>query len=508
MASPCDEHHPRFQADFEASYRRVLSVYEELGYPRALVQMWAMPERDASLLARACARLAPLRVLEVGTYVGVSTMILALFTPPGARIHTVDPGLPLGVEHTAMECDGLGADLAVTTTALARRAAQRLGLAHKIVFHTGGFSRTATFAGPDTAAGEPVGPMVCREHGPFDFALIDGLHYADAVQSDLSLAQGSMTPRGVMALHDLIGRWGSQVRAGASLFLERFTNWRLEHPDYADLYWSLGFFRQEPDPVLPGYPSPRTGLLGPGLLRHLAEALAALYPGASLAVAGGPPGMPALLRAAGLTDLTVLGPGPHAPDRADTAPISPNELDAGGRRFDLILCLGELERLSPGEDLAALAALTRASDRIVFAVSPPGERGGSVPGQRPAAWWTARFRELGFVVRDPLRPLLEPFAFASGPKDKRAETSDCANLLVAEKPASPLTPEHWFDLCQEKERRIESLVLQQVGLANMYWDQVWRREAYEGYLRAAESEIAGLKRRLADLGAPGAGAKE
>ena len=484
---------------FGAVYERILAVYEDLGYPRTLVGRWAMPERDAGLLAAACRKLAPRRVLEVGTYVGVSTMVLALCTPDGTRIHTVDPGLPLRVENEAMECDGCGADLGVTTTELARRAAGRLGVADKIVFHTGGFSQPLTFAGPGLRLGDPVGPAVCREAGPFDFALVDGLHFGDAVESDLRCLQGAMTATGVMALHDLIGCWGSQVREAAARFLEAFPDWRLEHPDYADLYWSLGFLRRTPEAVLEAQMPLRPGLLRPGLLRHFAEALARLFPGAGLAVAGAPPELFPWLATAGFADLVILEDEPDA-NLPDGLPVLPwAALATSGRRFDVVLCLGALERRPPGDEARLLDALAGAGDTLVFAATPVGERGGDAPNQRPIAWWAARLLERGYVLHDSLRPLLEPWTFPAGARDKRVESSALATLLVARKARLPLTEKDWATVYLENQRRLESLTLQQIALAHFYWNQEWRREAYEGYLRDAQRENARLRERLARL---------
>ncbi len=112
-------------------------------------------------------------------------------------------------------------------------------------------------------------------------------------------------------------------------------------------------------------------------------------------------------------------------------------LAASGRRFDVVLCLGVLERRPPGDEARLLDALTGAGDTLVFAATPVGERGGDAPNQRPAAWWAARLLERGYVLRDSLRPLLEPWTFPTGARDKRVESSALATLLVPERRGFP-----------------------------------------------------------------------
>ena len=308
-----------------------------------------------------------------------------------------------------------------------------------------------------------------------------------------------VTEDGRMALHDLIGCWGSQVREAAARFLEAFPYWRLEHPDYADLYWSLGFLRRTREAVLESRTPPRPGLVRPGLLRHFAEALARLFPGAGLAVAGAPPELFPWLAAVGFADTVILEDEPNA-NRPDDLPVLPwAALAASGRRFDVVLCLGTLERRPPGDEARLLDALTGAGDTLVFAATPVGERGGDAPNQRPIAWWAARLLERGYVLHDSLRPLLEPWTFPTGARDKRVESSALATLLVARKARLPLTDKDWAAVYLEHQRRLESLTLQQIALAHFYWNQEWRREAYEGYLRDAQRENARLRERLARL---------
>jgi len=206
---------------------RVLDVYESLGYPRATVTQWSLPAADVADLWTLAARSDARRVLEVGSFVGTSAFLMARALPR-AEIHSVDPNLPLDIEFTAMGAAGPDADLSRRTLEVARLAAESLGLGARVKFHEGGFAVGATFALDDVPV-PIVGPALCREHGPFGFAFIDGLHFEDAVVADLRLAMSAIAPDGTIALHDAIGYWGSHVRRAVARVLEDDDAMSFEH---------------------------------------------------------------------------------------------------------------------------------------------------------------------------------------------------------------------------------------------------------------------------------------
>ena len=52
------------------------------GFDTAAIRQWCIPELDAEMLVEATRAQRPKRILEVGTYVGVSTLLMALADPP------------------------------------------------------------------------------------------------------------------------------------------------------------------------------------------------------------------------------------------------------------------------------------------------------------------------------------------------------------------------------------------------------------------------------------------
>src|SRR5262245_5432847 len=235
-------------------FANIIAAYAAEGFPHEIIGQWTLPENDATDLIELVRKYQPKRILEVGTFVGLSTMLIALVAGEDARIISIDPGFPLSVEMGSMGSSLGEVDAAMRTHDVARAVAKRLGIADRIDFIAGGFSSGATFASrrtdPDTLV-PVVGPAICCKNGPFDLVFIDGLHYADVVESDLELAALNTSAKGVVALHDCIGMWGSNVRCGVLRFLSRRPEWRLLHPPLHTLYRSIGLvFRSTESPEL------------------------------------------------------------------------------------------------------------------------------------------------------------------------------------------------------------------------------------------------------------------
>ena len=165
----------------------------------------------------------PRNILEVGTFVGLTTLLMALISPPDTHIHTIDPNFSLQIEMESLRSRTYDSNAAMRTQELALQAADRLGVKDKITFHAGGFSTANSFATYNTAPAsmvQIVGPTVCERYGPFDFIFVDGLHYEEDVYSDVNLAAEHLMSPGLIALHDVMGPWGSNVRRAVYRFLE------------------------------------------------------------------------------------------------------------------------------------------------------------------------------------------------------------------------------------------------------------------------------------------------
>jgi len=375
-------------SDATRAIEEVLAVFESLGYPRDVVTQWSIPAPDAcDLVAQLRASLPPdrpARILEVGTFVGTSALVM-LRTLPHAIVHTIDPNFPLQVEFDAMNCTFRDADLARRTQQIAAAAAEVLGVRDRLVLHAGGFAAEATFAGQDATV-PAIGEQVIARHGPFDAVFVDGLHFEEVVLADLRLAATAVRAQAPILMHDVIGYWGSCVRRAVGRLLEQVPQFGFSHAPYADLYRSIGRLSTQPDEVLsPVARAARCfGEHAPRHAEYAARALAATFP--SLAA--------------------------HACDELSKALGNRIGAESGAPRC--AVALGSLDEVAPAATDAALARIAAGCDVLVLGFTPPGEHGASGAWSRPLASRVARLDACGFDAYDLIVPFLEPFSYALG----------------------------------------------------------------------------------------------
>jgi hypothetical protein len=375
---------------------RVLGAFESLGYPRAVVEQWSIPAADAVDLIAALREAgptpdgSPLRILEVGTFVGTSALLM-LLALPGCEVHTVDPNLPLDVEFSAMNCDHRGADLARRTHEVAALAAERLGVRHRLHLHQGGFSTDATFAGREATV-PAIGAELIAAHAPFDAAFIDGLHFEHAVLDDLLLAARGVRADGPLILHDAIGYWGAPVRRAISRFLERSPEHALRHPPYADLYRSVAVLSRRAHGTQLDFATRARNAWG-----ESADRLAGLL---ARAVATQCPPLTPHARDAASHEVAQALVAAQPPDaqRAATLAIALDTLDS-----------------TPAAALApALVDIASGADALLLGLTPPGEQGAAAAHSRPLATTVDALDRIGFDAFDAITPFLEPFVYPLG----------------------------------------------------------------------------------------------
>jgi hypothetical protein len=150
-----------------------LDAYEARGLDTDAIRQWCIPELDGHTLVEAVRVQRPKRILEVGTYVGVSTLQMAL-ADATAIIVTVDPNLAIATEMGSMNSDLGRLDGIVRSQDIARAAVQEL-FEDRIRFVEGGFAVTDRFSSirvDSSACVLVVGPTVCAEHGSFDLIFL------------------------------------------------------------------------------------------------------------------------------------------------------------------------------------------------------------------------------------------------------------------------------------------------------------------------------------------------
>jgi predicted O-methyltransferase YrrM len=152
---------------------------------------------DLLALCLLCRALEPAVIFEIGTFVGYTSLHMALNTPPGTRIHTLD--LPPQPDLR---------DPTLRTTATD----------HKLIDRDVG---PALFEG--TAVADRVdrlyGDSATFDYGPWhdsvDLFFVDGAHSYEYVRSDTENAFRCVRPGGVIAWHD----YGRLEQSGVTRYL-------------------------------------------------------------------------------------------------------------------------------------------------------------------------------------------------------------------------------------------------------------------------------------------------
>jgi predicted O-methyltransferase YrrM len=472
--------------DPQELHGRILSAYEALGYPHNVVGSWAISDNDIDDFIRLAVDADPRKILEVGTFVGVSTMLLALACPK-ARIVTVDPDFPLSVEMSAAGSDLKGVDETATTFDIARRVAADLGVLDRIRFVRGGFAVGDTFSSQLRKDGETidvVGPALCAEEGPFDLAFVDGLHFADAVEADLILAAGAIRADAPIILHDCVGFWGANVRSGVFAFLRTRPDYVFSHPRYAQVYKSVGVVRPRGDGrAAPGRTRTpfKAGEVSPPIVQAVARLTAAMVgPRPIVELCFGVPILGEGQSEEGYASVRLGGRQASATSEAqdrDVAAFAAALAEAeGGAVFS-----AELLDFAPEPFLARLikVALARGAP-LVLTATPPGEEGVAGPFSRPLAAVVDLVQTAGGVVYAQPALDIEPERYALLPQARHlGETSLFTSFIVVAPPGgftaaqgrvlAPLSPE------AASER--EQLELERTHLTAGYrrYYQDWRK---------------------------------
>jgi hypothetical protein len=468
--------------DLEQYYAEILNIYKALGYPQDLISQWTLPLRDAQTLMGIIQDCRPHNILEVGTFVGMTTLLLALFSSPETHIHSIDPNFPLEVEMGSMGSELYDYDTSIKAQDLGLQAAERLRVDKKISFHAGGFSSGNTFASYNQSPSSRIniiGPEICNKFGPFDFIFIDGLHYEEDVFSDLNLAVEHLAPSGALALHDVLGGWGSNVRRAVFRFLEKHADYSFSHARYADIYNSIGLLQRFPQdqghlPHENDIDVKNNGLIQEKMFPNFAAVLIHIFSPASVVQIGGNIGLIEQLKDYGVPEVSAL----TFPDREIqqiSVPIKQfnlHEKNYFEKKYDLCICLEALDSLSDESLDNIIQACVDASNSVIFACTPPGELGTALHKDMLLTYWIKKFYEKGYLFYDIIRPILEPITSSDTIyQERQYNSSYLMNLYLVRRDDRLETnqvPKSFLEeIVISKEMRIEDLHLQNLYQKNI-----------------------------------------
>lgn len=454
-------------------YVKMIKTYTELGYNECLIGQWTLPLQDAQTLAEIIQVLRPRNILEVGTFVGLTTLLMAMFSPPETHIHSIDPNFPLQVEMGSMKCKLDDSDTSIKSQDLALRAAKRLGVEHKITFHAGGFSTDNTFASYNLSPASRIniiGPEICKSFGPFDFIFIDGLHYEEDVFSDLNLAVEHLVPSGSIAMHDILGAWGSNVRRAVFRFLEKQGDFFLSHGKYYDICDSIGLLQHFPqDQEQSQFVKKNNcelkngGLIQDKMFPNLGAGLINMFSPSSVIQIGGNIALLEQMANSGVSEVCALHPQAIQHSFIPIKQFNPHTGYQFEKKYDLCLCLDITDSFSEDSFEDVIQACIEASDKVIFACTPPGELGYYQCNDKPLTYWLEKFHEKGYLFWDVIRPVLEPINFSDIiHSEYQVISSYLMNLYLVKRYDETEINKASFlkNIIIDKERRIEDLCLQ------------------------------------------------
>ena len=219
-------------------WQTVFEYYLLQGFPEALLRFVCINPYEAYQICNFIERIIPRTILEVGTFIGLSTGVLALAGPSESNLVCVDPNLPVNVLSQRFHYFESRGSLWFV-----RNMLEHFEKCQKTVLLEGSLSplsadyrdRLIALGGnPESIAviGEGVGKFA-----PYDLVFVDGDHHEESVYADLSLVSRYISEDALIILHDLSGYWGIYVFTGMIKFLQEHSEFSLQvHENLGFLY--------------------------------------------------------------------------------------------------------------------------------------------------------------------------------------------------------------------------------------------------------------------------------
>lgn len=208
--------------------RAMFNFLIEQKFPELVLKRICVTDEDVADIAKVLNEefMHPVKnILEVGSYVGVSTILLANLCKD-ANIDCVDPNLsvdsdmPEGIELRKKTGDYfslLGMNFSTNIGSRIQRYDaffSCLPQSQSMEFHK--------LKNPNIL-GIPIFNVDNKKK--YDLIFIDADHYHGSVYSDLLLACKLLSQDGCIILHDVLGYWGKEVVLGVKQFLSRVENY-------------------------------------------------------------------------------------------------------------------------------------------------------------------------------------------------------------------------------------------------------------------------------------------
>ncbi len=196
---------PKRHANRGNHRKTVYRYFKDQGIPSRILKHYCINPAEAEQISSIVKKTHPRTILEVGTFIGLSTGVIALAREPESTFVCIDPNLPVGFYVNFY-----------TPEVNSAEKGGSLVFVRQMLKH---FERIA-------------------EYAPYDLAFIDGDHHADSVYSDLSLIHPYLAQNAIIVLHDVSG-WEEEVCAGIAQFIQA-------HPEFSlKTDYNLGFLSRD-----------------------------------------------------------------------------------------------------------------------------------------------------------------------------------------------------------------------------------------------------------------------
>ena len=214
----------------EEAREQALSFLSQQGLDYKFIENASLKIDDAKELIRIIKERNPQKILEIGTFVGVSSAVLGLCVPE-AQIVCIDSDLPVKAQNFIC-LRKFNISNKSTNLDFVAKLINYLGIAERFTLHRGYFSccfpdeedrQKLINNGIEIKPSEIIGQHICEKYGLFEVVFLDADHRTAAVKSDLKLLFPYVVSGGIIILHDVgLDYWGEQVRSGVQAFLEQY----------------------------------------------------------------------------------------------------------------------------------------------------------------------------------------------------------------------------------------------------------------------------------------------
>jgi predicted O-methyltransferase YrrM len=225
-------------------WKAVYKYFKDQGFPSDILKQYCINPAEAAQISSIVKKTHPRTILEVGTFIGLSTGVVALARAPESTFVCIDPNLPVGFYVNFYTPEGNSTEKAGSLV-FVRQMLRHFGQDKSTIVLEGFFSHLSTWAreqitalGSDPEQAVIIGERI-GEYAPYDLAFVDGDHHADSVYSDLSLIHPYLAQDGIIVLHDVSGGWEEEVCAGIAQFIQA-------HPEFSlKTDYNLGFLSRD-----------------------------------------------------------------------------------------------------------------------------------------------------------------------------------------------------------------------------------------------------------------------